>query len=66
MDPVRLKRAVLMFLAEFVVWLLAFIVIGAIRGDWSSLLHNGSLLLMAVLFSGISAFFDYTKGAGKK
>jgi len=55
-----------MFLAEFVVWLLAFIVIGAIRGDWSSLLHNGSLLLMAVLFSGISAFFDYTKGAGKK
>ena len=67
MDPVRLKRAVLMFLAEFVVWLLAFIVIGAIfKKDWRELLTNGNFLILAAVFSALSAFFDFQKSTNKK
>ena len=66
MDPVKMKRAVLLFLAEFVVWLLAGVVIGAVRGDWTSLLHNGNFYILAGVFSLISAYFDYQKPRQQK
>ena len=67
MDPVKLKKAILLFVAEFVVWLLAGIVIGAVRKTgWSSVITNGNFLLLAAVLSALSAFFDYQKGAPKK
>ena len=67
MDPKKLKRAVLLFVAEFVVWLIAGIVIGAIvKKDWSAMLTNGNFLLLAAVLSALSAFFDYQKPAQKK
>ena len=67
MDPKKLKRAVLLFVAEFVVWLIAGIIIGAIvKKDWSSLLTNGNFLLLAAVLSALSAFFDDQKPAQKK
>ena len=64
MNP-KLKKPILLFVAEFVVWLLAGIVIGAIRGDWKSVLTNGNFYILAAVFSLISAYFDYQKGAKK-
>jgi len=61
-----LKKALLLFVAEFVVWLLAGIVIGAVRGDWQSQLSNPNFLLLSFVFSAFSAFMDYNKNAGKK
>ena len=66
MDPVKLKKSILLFIAEFVVWLLAGIVIGAIRGDWRSLLTNANFYLLAAVFSALSAYFDYSKKNEKK
>ena len=66
MNKKALKKAVLLFIAEFVVWLLAAIVIGAIKGDWRSLLSNGNFYILAAVFSLLSAYFDYTKSTGKK
>ena len=61
MNP-RLKKSVLLFIAEFVVWVLAAIVIGAVRGDWKSLLSNSTFYIFAGVFSLLSAFLDYQKG----
>ena len=67
MDKKALKKAVLLFIAEFVVWLLAAIVIGALsKKDWSALLTNGQFLTLAAVFSLFSAYFDYMKSRGKK
>ena len=67
MDPKKLKRAALLFVAEFIVWLLAGIIIGAIaKKDWSALLTNGNFLLLAAVLSALSAFFDYQKPTQKK
>ncbi len=67
MDPKKLKRAALLFVAEFVVWLIAGIVIGAIvKKDWSAMLTNGNFLLLAAVLSALSAFFDYQKPSQKK
>ncbi len=65
MNKKALKKAVLLFIAEFVVWLLAAVVIGAIKGDWRSLLSNGNFYILAAVFSLLSAYFDYTKSAKK-
>ena len=67
MDPKKIKRAVLLFVAEFVVWLIAGIVIGAVRKTgWSSVITNGNFLLLAAVLSALSAFFDYQKPSQKK
>ena len=66
MDPVKLKKAILLFVAEFVVWILAVIVIGAIRGDWRALLGNGNFYILAGVFSALSAYLDYNKKTEKK
>ena len=61
------KKAALLFVAEFVVWLLAAIVIGAIvKKDWSALLANGNFFILAGVFSLLSAFFDFQKSTGGK
>lgn len=64
MNP-RIIKAVLLFVAEFVVWLLAGVVIGAIKGDWKSILTNGNFYILAGVFSAMSAYFDYQKGGQK-
>ncbi len=63
-----IKKAVLLFVAEFVVWMLAAIVIGAItKKDWRAMLTNGNFLILAAVFSLLSAYFDYNKSiSGKK
>ena len=62
-----LKKAVLLFIAEFVVWMLAAIVIGAIaRKDWRAMLTNSNFLILAAVFSLISAYLDFTKSTGGK
>ncbi len=62
-----IKKAALLFVAEFVVWLLAAIVIGAIfKKSWNALLTNGNFLILAAVFSLISAYVDFTKSVGKK
>ena len=67
MNKKAFKKAALLFVAEFVVWLLAGIVIGAIaKGNWRALLTNGNFLILAAVLSALSAFFDYNKTAGKK
>ncbi len=67
MNKKALKKAIFLFIAEFVVWLLAAIIIGAIvKKDWLAMLTNGNFLLLAAVFSVMSAFFDYQKTAGKK
>ena len=66
MDKKKVKKAVLLFIAEFVVWLLAGIVIGAVRGDWSSVVTNSNFLLLAAVLSVLSAFFDYMKPSAKR
>ena len=66
MNKKALKKAALLFVAEFVVWMLAAIVIGAIfKKDWRAMLTNGNFLLLAGVFSLMSAFFDYQKTNGK-
>ena len=63
MDKKAFKKAALLFIAEFVVWLLAGIIIGAIfKGDWRALLTNGNFLILAGVLSLLSAFFDFQKG----
>ena len=64
MNP-RLKKSVLLFVAEFVVWMLAGLIIGAVRGDWKSVLTNGNFYILAAVFSVLSAYLDYQKGAKK-
>ncbi len=67
MDKKALKKAIVLFIAEFVVWLLAGIIIGAIfKKDWRELLTNGNFLILAAVFSALSAFFDFQKSANKK
>ncbi len=62
-----LKKAVLLFIAEFVVWMIAALVIGAVsKQDWRALITNGNFLILATVFSLFSAFFDYMKSTGKK
>ncbi len=62
-----IKKAVMLFIAEFVVWLLAAILIGAIaRKDWRALLTNGNFLILAAVFSLLSAYFDFSKSTGGK
>ena len=49
------------------VWMLAAIVIGAVvKKDWRGLLTNGNFLILAAVFSLLSAYFDYQKSVGKK
>ena len=67
MNKQALKKAIVLFIAEFVVWLLAAIVIGAVvKKDWQSRLTNGNFLILAAVFSLLSAYFDYQKTVGKK
>lgn len=67
MDKKALKKAIVLFIAEFVVWLLAGIIIGAIfKKDWRELLTNGNFLILAAVFSALSAFFDFQKSNNKK
>ena len=67
MNKKALKKAIILFIAEFVVWLLAGIIIGAIfKGNWRLLLTNSNFLLLAAVLSALSAFFDFQKSAGKK
>lgn len=67
MDKKALKKAIVLFIAEFVVWLLAGIIIGAIfKKDWRELLTNGNFLILAAVFSALSAFFDFQKSTNKK
>ena len=67
MDKTALKKAIVLFIAEFVVWLLAGIIIGAIfKKDWRELLTNGNFLILAAVFSALSAFFDFQKSNNKK
>ncbi len=61
-----LKKALLLFVAEFVVWLLAGLVIGAIKGDWRTILTNGNFLTLAFVFSALSAYLDFNKTTAKK
>jgi len=56
-----LKKALLLFAAEFAVWLLAGIVIGKAKGSWDMMLKNQNFLLLAAVLSALSAFFDYTR-----
>ena len=66
MDKKALKKAIVLFIAEFVVWLLAGIIIGAIfKKDWRELLTNGNFLILAAVFSALSAFFDFQKSTNK-
>ena len=66
MDPKKLKRAVFLFIAEFAVWMLAGILIGAIaKGNWKAVVTNGNFLLLAGVLSLISAFFDAQKAQKK-
>ncbi len=61
------KKAALLFIAEFVVWMLAALVIGSVsKGSWKALLTNVNFLTLAGVFSLFSAFFDYMKSTGKK
>lgn len=64
MNP-RLKKSLLLFVAEFVVWMLAGLVIGAVKGNWKSVLTNGNFYILATVFSALSAFLDYQKGEKK-
>ena len=67
MNKKALKKAVLLFIAEFVVWLIAAVVIGAVaKKDWSALLSNGNFFILAGVFSLLSAYFDYQKSVAKK
>lgn len=67
MNKKALKKAILLFIAEFVVWMLAALLIGAVtKKDWLAMLTNGNFLILAAVFSAISAFVDYQKTAGKK
>ena len=61
------KKAVVLFVAEFVVWMLAGIVIGAVTGKgWSAMLTNSNFLLLAGVLSLLSAYFDFMTSTGKK
>ena len=62
-----IKKAVLLFVAEFVVWMLAALVIGKIvKKDWTAMFSNGNFFLIAGIFSLLSAYFDYMKSIGGK
>ena len=62
-----IKKAVLLFVAEFVVWMLAALVIGSLsKGSWKALLTNSNFLILAGVFSLFSAFFDYMESTGRK
>lgn len=61
-----LKKAVLLFIAEFVVWMLAALVIGGIKKDWTAMFSNGNFYILAGVFSLLSAYFDYMKSVGGK
>ena len=61
------KKAVLLFVAEFVVWILAGLLIGGvIKKDWTALLANTNFYILAAVFSLLSAYFDYQKSTGGK
>ncbi len=64
MNP-RLKKSLLLFVAEFVVWMLAGLIIGAVKGNWKSVLTSGNFYILAAVFSALSAFLDYQKGEKK-
>ena len=62
-----IKKAAFLFIAEFVVWLLAGLLIGGIiKKDWTAILGNGNFYLLAGVFSLLSAYFDYQKSVGGK
>ena len=62
-----IKKAVLLFIAEFVVWILAALVIGAVfKKDWKALFANGNFFILAGVFSLMSAYFDFQKSTGGK
>ena len=62
-----IKKAVLLFIAEFVVWLLAGLLIGGIfKKDWTIMLTNSNFFILAGVFSLLSAYFDYQKSMGGK
>ena len=62
-----IKKAVLLFVAEFVVWMLAALVIGKIvKNDWTAMFSSGNFFLLAGIFSLLSAYFDYMKSIGGK
>ena len=62
-----LKKAVLLFVAEFVVWMLAALVIGKIvKKDWVAMFSNGNFFILATVFSLLSAYFDFMKSTGGK
>ena len=61
------KKAALLFVAEFVVWILAGLLIGGvIKKDWTALLANTNFYILAAVFSLLSAYFDYQKSTGGK
>ena len=62
-----IKKAVLLFIAEFVVWMLAALFIGGvIKKDWGAMFSNSNFFILAGVFSLLSAYFDYMKSTGGK
>ena len=67
MNKKAFKKAVFLFIAEFVVWMLAGLLIGGvIKKDWTAILTNGNFYILAGVFSLLSAYFDYQKTNGGK